>query len=126
VFDYIKTTSLKYCPFVGRVSGSPSILQGTLEEMLAEEASFAEKGVFGVDILGYRYVDGDAGEFCARYLEKAKLPTVLAGSIGSKERLDDVRRMNPWKFTMGGALFTQNFAKGGSVRENLEQVIKLL
>jgi hypothetical protein len=126
VFDYIKTTDLKYCPFVGKVSGSPSILEGTLDEMLAQEADFAAKGGFGVDLLGYRYTGGDAGELSAQYIQRAKLPTVLAGSIGSPERLEDVRKMDPWCFTMGSALFTQNFVKGGSIRDNLEKVISLL
>ena len=57
VAEYVKKQGLKYCPFAGKVSKSPSILEGTVEEMLAQEAAFAEKGVFGTDLLGYRYVD---------------------------------------------------------------------
>lgn len=126
VYEFIKTTNLKYCPFVGKVSGSPSVLEGTLEEMLEQDASFANKGVFGTDLLGYRYRGGDPRELSAQFVKRAKLPTVLAGSIGSEERLEEVRNMDPWRFTMGGALFTENFVKGGSVKANLEKVIELL
>lgn len=42
VAAYIKEHGLKYCPFAGKVSQSPSILEGTVEEMLAQEAKFAE------------------------------------------------------------------------------------
>ena len=50
VAEYVKKQGLKYCPFAGKVSKSPSILEGTVEEMLAQEAAFAEKGVFGTEI----------------------------------------------------------------------------
>ena len=50
----------------------------------------------------------------------------LAGSIGSDERVAIVKEMNPWTFTMGSALFSKNFVKDGTFRENLEYVIGLL
>ncbi|MGN0733542.1 MAG: hypothetical protein ACI4LC_05135 [Emergencia sp.] len=125
VAEYIKTTNLKYCPFVGKVSQSPSILEGTVEYALEQQKEYAEKGAFGIDLLGYRYVDGDPEEYSAEYIRKAGLPTILAGSIGSPERIEKVRAMNPWTFTMGSALFNKNFVKDGTFRENLEKVIEL-
>lgn len=97
-----------------------------MEEMLAQEAAFAEKGVFGTDLLGYRYVDGDPTELSAEYIRKAKTPVVLAGSIGSEERMELVKEMNPWCFTMGSALFTKNFVKEGTFRDNLVYVVGFL
>lgn len=126
VAEYIKKQGLKYCPFAGKVSGSPSILEGTLEEMLAQEAEFAKNGVFGTDLLGYRYTEGDPNILSAEYIKYAKRPVVLAGSIGSEERIKLVKDMNPWTFTMGSALFTENFVGGGSFRENLEYVVDFL
>lgn len=126
VAEYVKKQGLKYCPFAGKVSKSPSILEGTVEEMLAQEAAFAEKGVFGTDLLGYRYVDGDPTELSAEYIRKAKTPVVLAGSIGSEERMELVKEMNPWCFTMGRALFTKNFVKEGTFRDNLVYVVGFL
>lgn len=76
VAEYIKTTSLKYCPFAGKVSESPSILEGTVEEMLAQEAKFAAAGCYGTDLLGYRYVDGDPNVLSAEYIKHAKNPVV--------------------------------------------------
>ncbi|WP_278503514.1 hypothetical protein [Mitsuokella multacida] len=126
VAKYVKTTDLKYCPFAGKVSESPSILQGTVEDMLAQEASFAAKGCFGTDLLGYRYVDGDPDKLSAEYIKHAKHPVVLAGSIASEERMKRVKEMNPWAFTMGSALFNKNFVKDGSFRDNLEYVVDFL
>ena len=126
VYEYVKKTDLKYCPFVGKVSQTPSILEGTVEEMLAQEAAFADKGIYGTDILGYRYTGENVDEFCAAFVKGAKLPVCLAGSIGSEERIEKVKKMNPWTFTMGSALFAKNFVKNGTFRENLEYVINLL
>lgn len=94
--------------------------------MLAQEASFAEKGCDGTDLLGYRYVDGDPTALSAEYIANAKKPVILAGSVGSDERVAEVLKMNPWTFTMGSALFNKNFVKDGSFRENLEYVINLI
>ena len=126
VYEYVKKTDLKYCPFVGKVSQTPSILEGTVEEMLAQEAAFADKGIYGTDLLGYRYTGENVDEFCADFVKEAKHPVCLAGSIGSEERIEKVKKMNPWTFTMGSALFAKNFVKNGTFRENLEYVINLL
>jgi len=37
-----------------------------------------------------------------------------------------VKEMNPWTFTMGSALFTKNFVKDGSFRDNLKYVVDFL
>jgi hypothetical protein len=126
VNDFIKTTSLKYMPFVGDVSESPSILKGTAAGMLAQETRYKEAGVFGIDLLGYRYVDGDPEELSAEFISKGRLPCVLAGSIDSEKRIDTALRMNPWGFTMGSALFNKKFVAAGTFRENLEHVIAYL
>lgn len=130
VADYIKTTKLKYYPFVGKVSKSPSILEGTVDFMLDQTREYMRKGAVGVDLLGYRYVDGDPNVLSAAYIKAAEAavsaPTVLAGSIGSKERMELVKQMNPAYFTMGSALFTKNFVKDGSFRDNLVAVCSIL
>lgn len=126
VAEYLKTTSLKYYPFVGKVSQSPSILEGSVDLMLEQTAEYREKGACGVDLLGYRYVDGDPNILSAAYIKAAGIPVVLAGSIGSEERMKLVKQMDPAYFTMGSALFTKNFVKDGSFRDNLEAVVNFL
>lgn len=130
VAEYIKTTNLKYYPFVGKVSQSPSILEGSVDFMLEQTREYMSKGAVGVDLLGYRYVEGDANVLSAAYIKAAEkaisAPTVLAGSIGSEERMKLVKQMNPAYFTMGSALFTKNFVKDGSFRANLEAVVDFL
>ena len=124
--DYCKENGMKYLPFVGTIEGRPSVLKGTMEEIIEQGKQCLAKGVAGFDLLGYRYVDGDPNVLAAEYIKNAKRPVCLAGSIGSEERMKLVKEMNPWTFTMGSALFTKNFVKDGSFRDNLKYVVDFL
>ena len=59
VNKFCKNHTLNYMPFVGTITGRPSVLEGTVDSILAEAARCLEKGAYGVDLLGYRYT-GDA------------------------------------------------------------------
>jgi hypothetical protein len=126
VVEYAKANCLKYLPFVGDVTGSPSILKGTADGMAQQAKDYKAKGAYGTDLLGYRYVDGDPEELSTNFIKNSPTPTVLAGSIGSPERLRRVQEMAPWRFTMGSALFTANFVPNGNVQQNLEKVVEIL
>jgi hypothetical protein len=51
---------------------------------------------------------------------------VIAGSINSFARLDRMKEINPWGFTIGGAFFEKKFVKDGSVRDQIESVHRYL
>lgn len=120
VYAYLNQHHVKYLPFCGKVSGSPSILEGSFEEIIADAKSMLDKGVYGIDLLAFRHAKG--AELAEAYCAAVDAPTVVAGSINSKERIDFINRINPWAFTMGSALFTENFAPGAGFRENLKAV----
>jgi hypothetical protein len=118
VHNYLKEQGLTYMPFVGKVSGSPSILEGTNEEIIQNAKDLMAKGIKGFDILAYRHVvDGEklAREFCAAI----DAQICIAGSINSYARIDTMFDIGPWTFTMGSALFEKKFLPEGSFRENL-------
>jgi phosphoribosylformimino-5-aminoimidazole carboxamide ribonucleotide (ProFAR) isomerase len=109
---------MDYLPFVGKVSGSPSILEGTNAEIIQNAKDLMAKGVTGFDILAYRHVvDGEklAYEFC----EAVPAKICIAGSINSFKRIDTMFDIGPWTFTMGSALFEKKFVPMGSFRDNL-------
>ena len=121
VHQYLDEHKMTYSPFVGKVSGSPSILEGTNEEIIQNAKDLMAKGIQDFDILAYRHVvDGEklAREFCAAIDARV----VIAGSISSYERIDTMFAIAPWGFTMGSALFSKNFVPDGSFRENLQAV----
>lgn len=121
VFEYLAAQDIKFMPFCGQVSGSPSVLEGTFDEIIADANSLLDKGVDGIDLLAFRH--GDGAGLARAYCKAIEKPVVVAGSINNKERIDFINEINPWAFTMGSALFTENFAPGKSFRENLEAVI---
>lgn len=110
---------LNYLPFVGTVTGRPSILGGTAEELLSEARAYLAKGVFGLDLLGYRHVEDGAG-LIRDFTAQVSAPVCVAGSVNSYERLDELRAASPWAFTIGGAFFEHQF--GGSFGEQIEKV----
>lgn len=99
---------LKYMPFVGEVSERPSVLSGSVESIIAEAKMCISKGVYGIDLLSYRYV-GDIEELNRRFLSEIHAPVCIAGSIHSFERLDALKAVKPWAFTIGGAFFENKF-----------------
>ncbi len=121
VHQYLNENHMEYSPFVGKVSGSPSILEGTNEEIIQNARDLMAKGIGAFDILAYRHVvDGEklAREFCAAVDAKV----CIAGSISNFKRIDTMFDIGPWGFTMGSALFTKNFVPEGSFRDNLKAV----
>ncbi|WP_237188995.1 hypothetical protein [Rothia nasimurium] len=108
VHTLCRENDIKYMPFVGEVSERPSILEGTPEGMLNQIRRYAELGVDGVDLLGFRYI-GDAETMIHQVIADSPLPVCLAGSIDSYQRLDFVKETQPWAFTIGSAFFDQKF-----------------
>jgi hypothetical protein len=123
VWEFLKEKDIKYSPFVGKVSGSPSILEGTVDSMVEETVFLDSQGVHGVDLLAFRHKENPE-KLAAEFISRSKVPVILAGSIDSFEKIEFVNNVNPWGFTMGSALFTRNFVPKGSFRQNLEAVVK--
>ena len=118
VAELLKKNGMDYLPFVGKVSGSPSILEGTNEEIIQNAKDLMAKGIKGFDILAYRHVvDGEklAYDFCAA----VPAQICIAGSINSFKRIDTMFDIGPWTFTMGSVLFEKKFVPTGSFRDNL-------
>ena len=102
---------IKYMPFVGKVLGRPSVLDGTCEQMINQANSYIEKGVFGVDLLGYRFI-GDKESLVNEFSHSVQLNTCVAGSIDSFRKLDVIKKALPWGFTVGSAFFDNCFGNG--------------
>ena len=112
---------IRYLPFVGRVTGRPSVLEGSLEQMLDQAREALAQGAWGIDLLGYRYT-GDAARLNREFVAGLPgVPVVLAGSVNSFARLDEIRAADPWAFTIGSAFFEGRF--GGSVRDQVNKVV---
>ena len=119
VNEILKEHSIKYMPFVGKVTERPSVLQGSIDEIVEQAEKISQKGVFGFDLLGYRY-PGNANELNRNFVSRTKFPVCIAGSVNSMERLREIKEISPWTFTVGGAFFENRF--GGTIKEQIDTV----
>ncbi|MHB8277133.1 MAG: hypothetical protein ACYDIA_05725 [Candidatus Humimicrobiaceae bacterium] len=136
-FDYLMGTvyyksiwniienKIKYFPFVGKVYSRPSVLDGTIEEIVADAKRLEETGVDGFDLLAYRYKYPDKVAELIKVLKEAvDIPIVSAGSINSFDRLQETIDSGIWGFTIGGAFIEKKFVAGGNFRDNIISVLK--
>lgn len=125
ILAYLKDKPIKYYPFPGHIYGHPSIMDGTIEEVIAHAKFLQSKGVPGMDLLSYRYI-GDARQLLTEVVKAASVPIVSAGSIDSYRRIAEVWQAGAWGFTIGSALFDKKFVPDGSFKENTLAVCEWL
>ena len=75
--------------------------------------------MYGFDLLGYRFV-GNYKELNKKFVSQVKAPVCIAGSINSYKRLDELKNVNLWAFTIGGAFFETKF--GENFNEQINKV----
>ncbi len=119
VNEYCKAYGLKYMPFVGDVKERPSILEGSVDKMIEQARELIKRGVYGIDLLGYRYT-GDASELNRRLVRELDAPVCIAGSVNSFDRLDEIARISPWSFTIVSAFFDGAF--GSDITAQIDAV----
>ncbi|MBQ2580097.1 MAG: hypothetical protein II574_00555 [Ruminococcus sp.] len=115
VMQLCKEHDLKYCPFVGELKERPTVMDGSVEKMIADAKEYISKGAYGIDLLGYRYT-GDAYKLIDKFVASVDAPVCVAGSINSYERLDEIKRINPASFTIGSAFFNKCFGSDFSTQ----------
>ena len=120
VAECCRKHGIGYMPFIGTPQGRPSVLTGEIEEIVNEGRHAVAEGVFGVDLLGYRYT-GNPVELNSAVVAGVGASVCLAGSIDSYTRLDEVKRANPWAFTIGSAFFDNKF--DGTICEQIDKVV---
>jgi hypothetical protein len=122
VFEFIRKKPIRFFPFCGKVVGHPSIIEGTIDETVADGVRLAKLGVHGIDLLAYRFV-GDPVQLARKFVARVKVPVIIAGSISTYSKLDFVKELRPWAFTIGSAFFEQKFAMGEPFRNQIARVL---
>jgi hypothetical protein len=117
ILEYLKGKPIHYYPFPGHIYGHPSIMDGTIDEIVAHARFLESRGVQGMDLLSYRYV-GDAPKLLREVVKATTVPIVSAGSIESYRRMAEVWQAGAWGFTIGSALFDKKFVPEGSFLDN--------
>lgn len=94
-------------------------IRGDIDDMVQEANDYLNKGVYGIDLLGYRYI-GDADELITTFVKNVSGPVCVAGSIDNYDKLDLIKNASPWSFTIGSAFFDNKF--DGSFLEQINKV----
>lgn len=126
VNELCNANGIRYMPYVGKVTGRPSVLSGTAERIILEAQKYMEKGVYGVNLLGYRY-SGNAEALVRRVLPAMHgygIPVCLTGGINSFRQLDVIMNTAPEFFTVGSAFFDNRF--GDTMAEQIDIVCEYL
>lgn len=109
VLPLIEASGLRYYPFPGRITGHPSILEGSMMEIVASARDLASRdGVHGLDLLAYR-ADVDAAELIRAVCNTVVKPVVVAGSIDRAERIHAAVSGRAAGFTVGTAALDGRF-----------------
>jgi len=123
--NYLKDNPIRYYPFPGHVHSHPSVLDGTMDDIVAHACQLESYGAHGLDLLTYRF-NGEAAHLLRQVVEATKIPIVSAGSIASFERVNEVWEAGAWGFTIGSAFFDKKFVPDGSFEENVWAVCNWL
>jgi hypothetical protein len=107
----LRGSSVRYFPFAGRTVGHPTVLEGTMDEIVDDARRIAAMpGVHGLDLLAYRFAgEGDPAELTQRVVEAVDVPVIAAGSIDREPRVKSMIDARTWGFTVGSALFQHAF-----------------
>lgn len=125
VWEYLKKHNKKYMPFCGRVTGHPSIVEGTIQDAIDDGKKLEKIGVDGFDLLAYRFT-GDPEQLAREFIRSVNVPVVIAGSISSFQRLDKMKELAPWAFTIGTAFFDKKYVPDGTFEQQIESVLKYM
>lgn len=110
--EMLSDSGIRYMPFPGRVVGHPSRLCGPPADIVKSAVDLASMaGVAGLDLLAYRFA-GDVESLVASVVAAVDKPVIVAGSIDSTERIRTVADLGVWGFTVGSAVFDNNFESG--------------
>jgi hypothetical protein len=126
VKDILDGSSTQYFPFPGKPLGHPTKLGGSPLDVEAHCRAFIESGCAGADLLAYRATEADPIALvraARKGLGDGYL--IVAGSVGSAERIRDVAAAGADAFTIGSAVFDGSYnPRKGSIQSQLRNVLE--
>jgi len=103
VLPVIAGTGIRYFPFAGRITGHPSVLEGTIEEIVDSARRLADlDGVHGLDLLAYRF-KADVPALMRTLCAAVGKPVIVAGSIDHPDRVGAAISAGAAAITVGTA-----------------------
>ncbi|ARL91337.1 cupin domain-containing protein [Burkholderia pseudomallei] len=125
VLPIIAGSDIQYCPFPGKITGHPSVLEGSIDEIVASAKELTSRdGVHGLDLLAYRSKENVPVLMKAVCAAVSK-PVYVAGSIDTAEQIALVKEVGAAGFTIGTAALDGKYpADGKDVASQLTAVLR--
>ena len=125
VLPILDGTGIRYFPFPGRIVGHPSVLEGSIGEVVDSAMELTSRdGVHGLDLLAYRSRQ-DVGILMKAVCATTDKPVIMAGSIDGPHRILAVQEAGAAGFTIGtAALDGQYPAAGEDLDAQLRAIMK--
>jgi methylglyoxal synthase len=126
VTPIIRSHPIRYCPFVGQVSGHPSVLSGEIPEIVDSAMRLTElETVHGLDLLAYRS-RGDVPALMRAVCKASNKPVIVAGSIDREERIVAAAEAGAAAFTIGTAALNETLpAAGGGLVAQVHSILAM-
>jgi uncharacterized protein related to proFAR isomerase len=123
VKEILDKSNVSYYPFIGTLVGTPRVLSGSVQDIIDEANAIAEKHVSGVTIAVYRY-NGDKAELLKSMVEQISCNIVVAGSVNTKERVQELANNGIYGITIGSSFFNKDFVPNGDFKDNVNKCVE--
>ena len=109
VLPVLAGSGVRYFPFPGHITGHPSVLEGSLVEIVASAEKLAARdGVHGLDLLAYRS-SLPVPELVQAVCTRINKPVIVAGSITGPQQISAIAKAGAAGFTIGSAVLEGRF-----------------
>jgi mannose-6-phosphate isomerase-like protein (cupin superfamily) len=124
VLPIIEGSEISYCPFPGRIVDHPSVLEGSIGEIVASAVAMAsQEGVHGLDLLAYRSRE-NVPKLIRAVCAAVSKPVYVAGSIETPDQIAAVKEAGAAGFTIGTAALDGKYpAEARDVPSQLRAII---
>ena len=124
MLEVLQGSGITYFPFPGRPEGHPTQLGGTPEQVAADCRRFEALGCAGVDLLAYRATEAEPLKLVRAARQALKGELIVAGSVGTRARVQELVEAGVDAFTVGSAAFDGSFSpRKGSLRSQLSDIL---
>jgi len=125
VLPILSGTDIQYYPFPGKIVGHPSVLAGSIDEVVSSAKTLASKvGVDGLDLLAYRSTQ-DVPKLMAAVCAATDVPVIMAGSIDTLKHISEVKKAGAAGFTIGTAALDGKYpARTDDLSDQLVAIMK--
>lgn len=126
VLSAVRGSDVLYFPFPGVITGHPSVLEGTPEEIAESARALAARdGVHGLDLLAYRADLPDGAALIRAVCEAAGKPVIVAGSISDRDRIAELHGAGAAGFTIGTAALDGEYpSDSGRLEAQLTAILR--